>query len=104
MGRPEVYPAKSAFARTIRHRPFLSLLPPTPAARYNTASVPDGEVGDWRRFLSMEDNHTMSEALRRHARAGRPLGDAAFIAALENRLDRALRCGKPRRKPKRTAI
>ena len=48
----------------------------------NTASFPDGEVGDWRRFLSMEDDDTMREALRRHARTGRPLGDAAFKSGL----------------------
>ena len=46
------------------------------------------------------------ERLRRHLRTGRPLGDAAFIARLETRLDRRLHPLKPgpNLKPKRDKL
>jgi hypothetical protein len=40
------------------------------------------------------------ERLRRHGRTCRPLGDPAFIARLETRLDRRLHRLKPGPKPK----
>jgi len=40
------------------------------------------------------------ERLRRHGRTGRPLGDPAFLARLETRLDRRLHPLKPGPKPK----
>ena len=57
-------------------------------------------VPDWRAFLAGGLAEDALEAIRRHARTGRPLGSAAFLEALEARLDRALRPGKRGRKPK----
>jgi putative transposase len=57
-------------------------------------------VGDWRAFLTGGLAEDDLEALRRHARTGRPLGGAAFLEALEARLGRPLRPGKPGPKPK----
>ena len=57
-------------------------------------------VPDWRGFLAggLEDGDL--EALRRHTRTGRPLGNPAFLARLEARLGRRLRPGKPGPRPK----
>ena len=58
------------------------------------------EVSDWRRFLAAAEDEEQVERLRRHVRTGRPLGEAAFIARLETRLDRRLHRLKPGPKPK----
>jgi len=57
------------------------------------------EVSNWRRFLAAEEEEDM-ERLRRHLRTGRPLGNPAFIARLETRLDRRLHRLKPGPMPK----
>ena len=63
--------------------------------------LPDGplvaEVSDWRRFLARDEDEPTIDALRLHARTGRPLGSSRFVAALERRLDRRLARGKPGR-------
>jgi len=58
------------------------------------------EVSDWRRFLAAAEEEEHVERLRPHLRTGRPLGDPAFIARLETRLDRRLHRLKPGPKPK----
>jgi putative transposase len=57
-------------------------------------------VADWRAFLAGGLEDDALEALRRHSRTGRPLGSKAFLEALEARLGRALRPGKPGPRPK----
>ena len=57
-------------------------------------------VPDWRAFLAGGLADDALEAIRRHARTGRPLGNAAFLEALEARLGRPLRPGKPGPKPR----
>ena len=57
-------------------------------------------VGDWRLFLRADLGEAQLDLLRRHARTGRPLGSAAFVAELERTLQRPLRRGKPGPKPK----
>jgi putative transposase len=52
-------------------------------------------VGDWRAFLDGGLDEEALEALRRHERAGRPLGSTAFIERLEGVLGRQLRKGNP---------
>jgi putative transposase len=77
---------------------------PWSSARAHLAGRDDGlvsvaplldAVGDWRAFL---DGGTPGEdalaLLRTHERTGRPLGDAGFVAQLEQRLGRRLRPGK----------
>ena len=61
------------------------------------------EVTDCRAFLAAEEDQAVVERLRRHARTGRPLGDAGFITRLEADLGRRLRRRKPgpKAKPKR---
>jgi len=58
------------------------------------------EVSNWRRFLAADEDEEQVERLRLHLRTGRPLGDPAFIARLETRLDRRLHPLKPGPKPK----
>ncbi len=60
-------------------------------------------VGDWRAFLAGGLADDALQAIRRHARTGRPLGGAAFVERLEARLGRPLRPGKRGRKPKAAA-
>ncbi|MDP6345294.1 MAG: transposase [Alphaproteobacteria bacterium] len=51
-------------------------------------------VDDWSAFLAGGLAEADGEALRRHERTGRPLGDTGFIAGLEGRLGRPLGPGK----------
>jgi putative transposase len=57
-------------------------------------------VPDWKAFLGGGLGEEDLEALRRHARTGRPLGSERFVESLEARLGRRLRPGKRGRKPK----
>ncbi len=50
---------------------------------------------NWVTVLSTEFSDTDSEALRRHERTGRPLGDDDFIAKLESALGRSMRRQEP---------
>jgi putative transposase len=52
-------------------------------------------VGDWVAFLSAGCSESESEALRRHERTGRPLGNDDFLSRLEAALGRPMRRGKP---------
>jgi putative transposase len=56
-------------------------------------------IGDWSVFLGGSPREEEMEALRRHERTGRPLGDPAFITTLERQLGRRLRRDKPGRRP-----
>jgi len=60
--------------------------------------------GDWREFLAGGLADEEAELFRRHERTGRPLGSDGFIAKMEKKLGRVLRCHKrgPKgpRKPK----
>jgi putative transposase len=57
-------------------------------------------VGDWAAFLAEGLGADVHAAIRSGERTGRPLGDAAFVAALERDLGRTLARRKPGRKPK----
>ena len=79
------------------------------SARAHLAGRDDGVVkaqplldaaGDWRAFLSDEPEPSMPESLRRHERTSRPPGSEAFVAGLEEALERQLRPRKPGRKPR----
>ena len=60
-----------------------------------------GEVNDWRRFLTTQDDDATLDAIRLHGRTGRPLGDVRFLQRLQRRLSRRLISGNPDRPPKR---
>ncbi len=47
-------------------------------------------VDDWDDFLGRGLDEADAESLRRHERSGRPLGGAAFLAGMEERLGRML--------------
>lgn len=57
---------------------------------------------DWRNFIADNAPETDEETgkINLHVSTGRPLGDAAFVAALENRLGRSLAKRKPGPKKK----
>ena len=81
---PGVYPWSSAAAHStgrdnelVKVAPMLELVP------------------NWVTFLSTECSDTESEALPRHERTGRPLGDDDFISRLESALGRTIRRQKP---------
>lgn len=64
--------------------------------------------GDWREYLTQGIPVEDTEALRRHERTGRPLGDEAFLTRLEEALGRTLRPRKrgpqgPRQKKNRVS-
>jgi len=67
-----------------------------------TAAALFERVGDWRALLSLPADEDEVDALRRHERTGRPLGDDAFVERLEARLGRNLRPRKPGPKPRKT--
>ncbi len=58
-------------------------------------------AGDWREFLSGGAEAGLAQAIRRHERTGRPLGDDGFVEGLEKRLGRVLRRQRPGPKPRR---
>ena len=60
-----------------------------------------GLVNDWRRFVMTEADQAEVQAIRRHGRTGRPLGDTGFVLRLEKRLRRRLLPGQPGRPRKR---
>lgn len=59
-------------------------------------------VPDWKNFIAGDSQELNEETvkIRRHISTGRPLGDGAFVTALENRLGRALAKKKPGPKKK----
>jgi putative transposase len=59
-------------------------------------------VANWIDFLAIPVSTREVEALRRHEKTGRPLGNAKFIAQIEQRLNRVVRRGKPGPKTSRT--
>jgi putative transposase len=61
-------------------------------------------VTDWAAFLARETEAPALEAIRAAERTGRPLGDAGFVAALEQDLGRTLARRKPGPKPKAEKI
>lgn len=58
-----------------------------------------GLVDDWAAFLAVSEPPERLEALRSAVRTGRPAGDVAFVAGLEERLGVRLRRRQPGRKP-----
>jgi putative transposase len=52
-------------------------------------------ASEWRKFLTRAVREEDLKVLRTHERTGRPLGDEAFLAALEQDLGRILRRQKP---------
>ena len=58
-------------------------------------------VPDWRRFLTRVIREEDLKLLRAHEHTGRPLGDEAFLASLEQNLGRILRRQKPGPKVRR---
>jgi putative transposase len=60
-------------------------------------------VGDWEDFLYAGTADEDLQLLRRHERTGRPLGSDRFVTAVERKLHRTLRRGKPGPKPSRNS-
>jgi len=52
-------------------------------------------VSNWKAFLSVGASEDEVKQLRRHERTGRPLGSERFTLAVEGKLRRELRRGKP---------
>ena len=57
-------------------------------------------VGDWREYLSSEQDSTDMDLIRRHTRNGRPLGNRDFVESLEARTGRTLAPRKRGPKPR----
>jgi hypothetical protein len=57
-------------------------------------------VHDWRGLLEGPMREEELRDLREHGRAGRPLGDAAFVERSEKLVGRVLHRRKPGRKPR----
>ncbi|UHD16427.1 hypothetical protein [Thiocapsa bogorovii] len=55
---------------------------------------------DWDRFIGEPDGSDIGGLLHAHASTRRPLGPDAFVEALEQRLQRALKRQQPRPKPR----
>jgi len=57
-------------------------------------------VSNWKTFLESDLSDATIDALRLHARTGRPLGDDSFVDMLESKLNKVLRPLKQGRKRK----
>lgn len=99
-----------AAARYVELNPVRAGLVPAPedwpwsSARAHLRGEDDGVVtvrpllalrDDWREFLTEGLPEEDAAALRRHERTGRPLGEAAFVARLEQLTERRLGRQKP---------
>jgi len=62
-----------------------------------------GRVGAWQGFLGAGTTEEELQQLRRHERSGRPLGSDRFVTAVEGKLQRTLRRGKPGPKSSRNS-
>jgi putative transposase len=60
-------------------------------------------VGNWTDFLATGAPEEEVKELRHHERSGRPLGREPFVVAVEGKLGRTLRRGKPGPKRGRAA-
>jgi len=60
-------------------------------------------VGNWTDFLATGAPEDEVKELRRHERSGRPLGREPFVVAVEGKLGRTLRRGRPGPKRSRAA-
>jgi len=60
-------------------------------------------VGNWTNFLATGAPEDEVTALPHHERSGRPLGREPFVGAIEGKLGRTLRRGKPGPKRSRAA-
>ena len=49
------------------------------------------EICDWKNYLSQENDHLETKAIRRHTESGRPLGSELFVSQLEAQVERTLR-------------
>jgi putative transposase len=89
VARPEDWPWSSAGALLARR-----------VDRLVAATTPLlDEAGDWATLLASGLDDPRLDAVRRHARTGRPLGSEEFVADLEQRLGRRLRPARRGRKP-----
>jgi len=77
---------------------------PWSSARSHLSGVGDGlcdpapllaRLSDWQALLRQPGDTGTLDALRRHTRTGRPLGDERFVARLEMQLGRQLRRRRP---------
>jgi len=82
--RPWEYPWSSAAAHVAGEDDALVTVAPLLAL-----------VGKWTDFLATGAPEDELKELRRHERSGRPLGGEPFVVAVEGKLGRALRRGKP---------
>jgi putative transposase len=57
-------------------------------------------VDDWQDLLKTDLTEEKKEAIRRHERTGRPLGNASFLNRLEKMINRSLKKQKPGPKKK----
>jgi len=98
----ELNPVRAGLARRARDWPWSS-------ARAHLAGKDDALVAaapllalapDWTAFLAEGLDEDNLEALRRHARTGRPLGSERFVEGLEALLGRSLKPGKRGRRPR----
>src|SRR3990172_7684239 len=90
--RPWEYPWSSAAAHVAGEDDALITVAPLLAL-----------VGNWTDFLATGAPEDEVKELRRHERSGRPLGREPFVAAVEGKLGRTLRRGKPGPKRGRAA-
>jgi putative transposase len=58
-------------------------------------------IADWTRYLQTDASSSELDAIRQHARTGRPLGGSAFVRRLENLTGRRLQKDRPGRQPNR---
>lgn len=103
----EQNPVRAGIVRTAEEYPWSS-------ARFHCGLVGSDELLDtrwpdakalenWSQWLSRDCDTGVENLIRRHTLSGRPCGDDAFIVALEQRLRRPIRPGKPGPKRAKTS-
>ncbi len=76
VGKPEAYPYSSAKAHILGEKDSL----------LREALFDKSELGEYKKFMKIDEDKRLQEEIRHQARSGMPLGDGGFLKTLSERL------------------
>ena len=91
--KPEDYPYSSAKAHILRKEDPILKEP----------LFDKGELDEYRRFVTLEEDRRILEEIRRQTRSGKPLGDGGFIEALSEKTGCNLSF-RPKGRPRKSQV
>jgi putative transposase len=101
----EMNPVRAQLVKTPEEWPWSSAAPHLQGLRLPGASYPpDDALLTWREYLGSAEVMPEVELIRQRTSTGRPIGNEAFVAALNERFDQHLTLrprGRPRKEPEK---